>query len=254
VNTYRDGSRFDAWKLVKVDTNCSRKESYYALWNLCSVFDGALKSTREPSCHFENINADTFSFNRLNFANFEDTSAGTRFIPYWFGIEAEDSYQDRFLNLTVNDANISSAVLIDFMNGSFSNITSYSVDDSSTTFDSLPVADFPYCVALNWEAGIGDDERNKTENVRLEIYPNPFVQSATIRYSISKPARVELKLYNLMGQLVRTFADGEHAAGSYTVDWDKKDNDGNLVTSGIYFVKLETGDEIVQTKKLLLFR
>ena len=254
VNTYWDGSRFDTWKLVKVDTNCSQKESYYALQNLCSVFDGYILSTTDFLCDFENINADTFSFNRLTSAVFEDTVKGTRFIPYWFGIEAEDDYQDKFLNLTIVDTDISSAVLINFISGSVNDITDYSIGDSTTKFNSLPVSDFPYCIALNWSAGINEDTRDKKESVRLEIYPNPFVQLSTIRYSIPNPGWVELKLYNLMGQLVRTLVDGGQTAGDYIINWDEKDNNGNLVTSGIYFVKLKLDDGVSQNKKLLLSR
>lgn len=254
VNTYWDGSRLDMWKLAKVDTNCNRKESYFTLQNICSIFNGAVKSTTDPTCHFENINADTFSFNRLTSAVFEDTVTDTRFISYWFGIDAEDSYTDRFVNITVNDTNISSATLINFISGSVSNITSYSVDDSSTTFDSLPVADFPYCVALNWSAGVSEDTKSKTESAKLEIYPNPFVNSSTIRYVVPEPGLLEIKLYNLMGQLVRTLVSGKHTAGNYSVRWDKKDNDGSPVTSGIYFVTLKMSNGNALTEKLLLFR
>ena len=254
TNTYWDGSRFDIWKLVKVDTNCSRKESYYALQNICSVFDETVQSAEDSLFHFENINADTSSFNRLTCANFEDTVTGTRYISYWFGIEAEDNYTDRFLNLTVNDTNISSAVLIDFLSGSVNDITDYVIGETSTTFDSLPVADFPYCVALNWGAGIEKDTRAKTKSAGLEIYPNPFVHSSIISYSLPEPGQVELKLYNLAGQSVRTLVDGEHAAGIYTIKWDGKDKDGNLMPSGIYFAKLKVSNGVAQTRKLLLFR
>ena len=254
IETYWDGSRFDIWKLVKVNTNCVRKESYYTLQNICSVFDEAVQSTEDFLSHFENIDADTFSFNRLTCANFEDTVMGGRFILYWFGIEAEDNYTDRFLNLTVNDTTISSAVLIDFISGSVNDITDYFIGDTSTTFDSLPVADFPYCVALNWSAGIEEDTGFKIKSARLEIYPNPFIHSSIIRYSIPKPGWVELKVYNLIGQLVRTFVDGEHTAGNYTIKWNGSDKDGNIMTSGIYFMRLKVSDGVVQTRKLLLLR
>ena len=252
VNTYWDGSRFDAWKLLKIDTDCIRKEAYYTLQNICSVFDETMQSTTDFSCDFENLDADTFSFNRLTSAAFEDTVTGTRFIAYWFGIEAGDSYIDRALNFTVDKTDISSAVLINFISGSVIDLTDYSIGDSSTNFYNLPVADFPYCVALNWSAGIDKDTR--PENVRLEIYPNPFVRSATIKYSISDPGHVELKLYNLAGQLVKTLTDGECAAGHYEMRWDGKDKNGNLFGSGIYFVKLKVNGGAAQTRKLLLFR
>jgi flagellar hook assembly protein FlgD len=57
-----------------------------------------------------------------------------------------------------------------------------------------------------------------------------------------------------MGQLVRTLVDGGQTAGDYIINWDEKDNNGNLVTSGIYFVKLKLDDGVSQNKKLLLSR
>ncbi|MCK4420653.1 hypothetical protein KAW48_02560 [candidate division WOR-3 bacterium] len=57
-----------------------------------------------------------------------------------------------------------------------------------------------------------------------------------------------------MGQLVRTFVDGEHTAGNYTIKWNGSDKDGNIMTSGIYFMRLKVSDGVVQTRKLLLLR
>ncbi len=54
------------------------------------------------------------------------------------------------------------------------------------------------------------------------------------------PIRTTLKIYNILGQLVRTLVDEEKLPGRYEVVWDGKDDRGKEVTSGVYFYRLET--------------
>ena len=249
IITYWDGSRFDIWNLVKVDTNCIRKDSYYALQNICSVFDEAVQSTQNFSSYFENINADTSHFNRLAYANFEDTVVGARFVAYWFGIEAEDIYTDKLLRLMVNDTTVSSAVLIDFVSGSVNNIDFY-VSETLTVFDSLPVADFPYCVALNWSTGIYENAKFKVGSAscraKLEIYPNPFSKLTHIKFQApNSKSQVTLSIYDAAGRLVKDFSRFTLDALRPTLlSWDGRNDKGELVPSGVYFVQLKAGDEL----------
>jgi hypothetical protein len=72
-------------------------------------------------------------------------------------------------------------------------------------------------------------------------YPNPFNPDTTIKFSLSDDYdMVELKVYNLLGQVVRTLVDRPLAKGEYTEVWDGRDNSGKTVTSGIYFYRLTT--------------
>lgn len=84
-------------------------------------------------------------------------------------------------------------------------------------------------------------------------YPNPFNSNTTIRYDLPKPARVVLKMYDLLGQEVRTLVNENQLAGSKSIVWDGKSNSGQNVSSGIYLYKLQT-PEFVKTKKLLLIK
>ncbi|MCK4233634.1 T9SS type A sorting domain-containing protein, partial [candidate division WOR-3 bacterium] len=270
IITYWDGSRFDIWKLAKVDTNCIHKESYYALQNICSIFDEEVQSTENFSSHFENINADTISFNRLTYANFEDTVNDRRFIAYWFGIEAEDNYTDKLLKLTVNDTSVTSAVLVNFVSGSVDNIDFF-VSDTSTVFDSLPVADFPYCVALNWSTGIYEDAKFKAAAIcelAIQVYPNPFTTKTVISYSLlvnsgktndklpmtSNMQHVALQIYDLSGRLIKTFPlTTNHYTLTTTVSWDGRNDMGEMVATGIYFCQLQIGN-LTKTRKMIFVR
>lgn len=89
-------------------------------------------------------------------------------------------------------------------------------------------------------------------------YPNPFNPTTTIRFKVEGqrlkvPLPTTLKIYNVLGQLVRTLVDDEKLSGSYEVIWDGKDGQGKEVASGIYFCKLEVGNKN-RTKKMVLMK
>ncbi len=89
----------------------------------------------------------------------------------------------------------------------------------------------------------------------LPNYPNPFNPETAIGYrlNLTEPTPVSLRVYNLLGQLVRTLAEGVQAAGEYRLVWDGRDDAGRALSSGIYFVRLQVG-EMGQTRKLALTR
>lgn len=82
-------------------------------------------------------------------------------------------------------------------------------------------------------------------------YPNPFNQNTAISFNLKSAQNVNLSVYNLRGQLVRTLTDGRMSAELHSVDFDGKDNQGNLLAAGVYMYKL-TADKSTQTKKLII--
>ncbi len=84
-------------------------------------------------------------------------------------------------------------------------------------------------------------------------YPNPFNPATSIDYSISRNSHVNLSIYNLQGQVVRTLVNEFKASNEYRVVWDGKDNKGNAVASGVYFCMIKT-EYYSQAKKLILLR
>ncbi len=84
-------------------------------------------------------------------------------------------------------------------------------------------------------------------------YPNPFNPSTTIRYELPLTSHVVLKIYNILGEEVRSLVDEEQAAGVRTIVWDSKNNTGESVSSGHYYYRLVTGD-FSRTLTLMLMR
>jgi hypothetical protein len=83
-------------------------------------------------------------------------------------------------------------------------------------------------------------------------YPNPFNPSTTIRYNLPKSGNVSLKIFNALGQEVRTLIEGNQAAGETSIVWDGKNNSGHPVTSGVYLYMLKSRNQVSSKKMLLL--
>ena len=89
---------------------------------------------------------------------------------------------------------------------------------------------------------------------RLEQnYPNPFHQNTTISYETKKEGKVNLSIFNLRGQLVRTLQDEYIPSGKHSIVWDGKDSMGRTVADGIYLCRLKTPETIL-TRRMLLFK
>jgi len=84
-------------------------------------------------------------------------------------------------------------------------------------------------------------------------YPNPFNPETRIDFSLKQPSRVELRVYNILGELVRTLVNERLPAGNTKVVWDGRDDFGRTVTSGVYLYKLTTG-EFEKFRKMLLLK
>ena len=76
----------------------------------------------------------------------------------------------------------------------------------------------------------------------LQNYPNPFNPATIIRFEIPEAGRVQLFIYNTMGQVVRRLVDRHMQPGRYQVVWDGTDDRGRILSSGLYFYTLQTGD------------
>ena len=85
-------------------------------------------------------------------------------------------------------------------------------------------------------------------------YPNPFNPATTIKYALPQAADVELTVYNVVGQSVRTLVAEHQSAGRYVVEWDATNGSGHSLSSGMYFYRLEAGGEFLETKKMLLLK
>ena len=86
----------------------------------------------------------------------------------------------------------------------------------------------------------------------VDNFPNPFNPTTTIQYALPQAADVELTVYNVLGQPVRTLVAEHQSAGRYAVEWDATDDSGHSLSSGMYFYRLQAGEEFREVKKMLL--
>jgi hypothetical protein len=85
--------------------------------------------------------------------------------------------------------------------------------------------------------------------------PNPFNPSTTIQFSVpeGKAGTVSLKVYDVRGRLVRSLVDATKDAGTYTVFWDGTNENGQKVSSGVYFYRMTAGS-FTQTRKMVMLK
>ncbi len=113
--------------------------------------------------------------------------------------------------------------------------------------------------------GIEPDNKIPLEFSLEQNYPNPFNPGTNIIYTLASQSEVSLKIYNNLGQEIRTLVNNlTQGINNYSVYWDGKDNSGNLVTSGVYFYHILThsdkllsknGSQISeQSRKMLLIK
>ena len=102
-------------------------------------------------------------------------------------------------------------------------------------------------VAGGVEGNPGDSE--PIEDIGLtQNAPNPFKQSTVIKYQLTRPGLATIKVYNIQGQLVKTLINGSQPAGRHQAQWNGRDEGGRIISSGIYFARLEAeGRTITRT-------
>ncbi len=82
-------------------------------------------------------------------------------------------------------------------------------------------------------------------------FPNPFNPSTTIRYHLPGTGRTRITIFDILGQKMRSLVDEMKTAGKYTIVWDARDDRGNRVSAGAYFIRIEAGND-TKTRKMLL--
>jgi hypothetical protein len=134
-------------------------------------------------------------------------------------------------------------------------------------------------VRVWWPSGVVSDSTGITADQRITIYetgtpigvgapdpglppvarlyansPNPFRSVTAIRYDLVEPARVDLRILDPAGRLVKTLERSLHKpAGGYEVRWDGRDDGGRILAKGVYFYSLQARG-LRQTRRLVLLR
>ena len=91
----------------------------------------------------------------------------------------------------------------------------------------------------------------------LLVYPNPFNPSTQLSFALGSSSQVKLAVYDVLGRLVTTLADGRFEAGTHSVSWNSRSSSGISLASGLYLARLQVSDAhgsnvYSKTTKLLL--
>ena len=84
------------------------------------------------------------------------------------------------------------------------------------------------------------------------VFPNPFNPIAYIPFSLENQSEVKIIIYNMRGEIVKTFDLGAQKKGHHRITWDGRDNDGNLSGNGIYYIIMKADNQISQRKAVLM--
>lgn len=104
-----------------------------------------------------------------------------------------------------------------------------------------------------------DEEGNLIDKFRLDQnYPNPFNPTTTIQYALPQSANVTIQIVDTQGRVVRELENRQVPSGTHSVQWDGKANDGQNVSSGVYYYTLQATKDnqslFNQSKKLILLK
>ena len=98
-----------------------------------------------------------------------------------------------------------------------------------------------------------DDENTGKVFSLWQNFPNPFNSKTLFQFELSTSSQVDLTIYNIRGEKVKTLLDARKQAGTYMVEWDATNQSGMPVSSGIYLYQLRTED-FSESRRLLYLK
>jgi len=108
-------------------------------------------------------------------------------------------------------------------------------------------------IGVNHQVGTKTEPSHAMRYFLEENYPNPFNPSTVIAYKIPNEANVNIKIFDLMGKEIITLIDDHQPMGLHKLIWNGKDKLGQLVSGGVYFYKIKSGD-FIQTNKMVFLK
>jgi hypothetical protein len=119
------------------------------------------------------------------------------------------------------------------------------------------VSDEEYELETIWnvtvEPGTNSGEVIPVASTLSQNYPNPFNPTTNIKFTIIKAGNVNIDIYNIKGELIKTLVNGNYNVGEHSVVWNGMDNKGKTVSSGVYFYHM-LSKEYSSTKKMILMK
>ncbi|MCB5223629.1 MAG: beta-propeller domain-containing protein [Candidatus Cloacimonadaceae bacterium] len=153
-------------------------------------------------------------------------------------------------NINVYDvSNPSNPVLLDSLT-----VFNQYVCDLKADGDLLYVTEFTSLLIYSCDPVSNSDPVLPSANLigDLICFPNPFVDATNISFGLKAPADLAITIYNVRGQKIKDISSGFLGSGKHSFGWDGKDGNGRKVSSGIYMIKLSSGNTYLARRVLLL--
>ena len=110
-------------------------------------------------------------------------------------------------------------------------------------------------LTISYDSGVNVETSVPEKTAFLGVYPNPFNPDTMISFrigSVPSPQHVQIHIYSMNGQHVRTLKNEFLGSGNYRVVWDGRDDDGSLLASGLYICRLVVGRALFTNKMLMI--
>jgi ligand-binding sensor domain-containing protein len=128
--------------------------------------------------------------------------------------------------------------------------------------NSVPAAWIDAKITIGMITSVNQSSDEVPTSFELEAnYPNPFNPATTITYALPRQVEVKLEIVDLLGRHVRTLVNQTQPAGRYSIAWDGRNEQDQVVASGVYIYRLRAGDPsagsgqgFVQTRRMALVR
>jgi hypothetical protein len=121
---------------------------------------------------------------------------------------------------------------------------------------SIPVSEIRKFTFTTNSTAVNNENTNDQTLIKtfelFQNYPNPFNPSTKIEYQIASAGNVEVKVFSINGELVKTLVNTSQSTGKYTVEWNGRDNNSIPVASGIYIYRVMHGNSVLSRKMILL--
>ncbi len=243
------------------------------LWNNTTTENGSVVSLlQESNPIFINSIIYNNSPNIIEFLETDPISYNTISIYYSDIQNGEDIiHTNGFGNYFWDESNCDfNPLFVDAANGDFTLLFNSPCIDTGTPISWLMPPDFEISIddflgynaigisydigAFEYSNNVIEDELPLLKKVNISNYPNPFNPTTTIEFSIHNDSIVELTIFNIKGQIIKTLADNDFTKGSHSIIWNGVDDSYKPVSSGIYLYKLNVNGKTEAVKKCLLLK
>jgi hypothetical protein len=99
---------------------------------------------------------------------------------------------------------------------------------------------------------VNENDLNPRTNSLYQNYPNPFNPTTTVKFNLTEREDVSIRVYDILGKEIKLLLEKKLAVGEYSIQWDGKDNNGNILPGGVYFIQMKAGEYLETIKSVLL--